>query len=269
MGGPVLFDPSERPVTTPPGRVLPIIRLVWNWIGIPGLTLLVLALQTLVIRRQANIMDQQSYLLKKQTEITEVQQQLASRPYIVTSMDSSGMAWKIENRGPYNIRDVQLRVLSFKKFTRLGWRDSISSEAVVSAFLESGQTKTVDLKAFFFPSLSIRDANNNEELSVPGAEFYVISMVFERAVDDKRFLFLKPFERMLAGQTPRELQQDMTASSGPVQKSCTMDAYAIELTYEFYRRNPLPYPVEPYNYHYLLGDPDAVCLRTGPSSFGW
>jgi hypothetical protein len=48
-----------------------------------------------------------------------------------------------------------------------------------------------------------------------------------------------------------------------------MDAYAVELAYEFYKRNPLPYPIEPYNYHYLLGVPTATCLSTGPKSLRW
>ena len=43
-----------------------------------------------------------------------------------------------------------------------------------------------------------------------------------------------------------------------------MEGYAVELAYEFYKRNPLPYPVELYNYHYLLGGPGPSCLETGP-----
>ena len=43
-----------------------------------------------------------------------------------------------------------------------------------------------------------------------------------------------------------------------------MEGYAVELAYEFHKRNPLPYPVELYNYHYLLGGPGPSCLETGP-----
>jgi len=275
MNDPVLLDPSERPVVTAPKvGFLFVAHRLWNWIGIPGLTLLVLAIQTWVIKRQANIMEQQTSLMSREAEIGKMQEQLAARPNIVTSIQhgsseaGKNLLWKVENKGPYSVRDLRLRVLHFKKFINLGWQDSISSEVEVSGLLEAGHDTTVNLGSYFLP-YSIKDRANKDYTSVQGAEFYVVSLLFERQIDDKRYLYIQSFHMRWPGELPQELRLDLTAVSGPVATNCTMDAYAVELAYEFYKRNPLPFPVEPYNYHYLLGMPTATCLQTGPKSMSW
>jgi hypothetical protein len=244
--------------------------------GIPGLTLLILALQTCVIGRQANIMDQQTALMRRESEIAETQRELASRPNILTSFGERGLSgpdrkdlpWKIENKGPYAIRELRLRVLHFMKFVDLGWQDSVSGEGEVANVLNAGQATTVNLGRFFSP-YSIKGKGGKDYAVVQGSEFYVFSLLFEREIDDKRYLYLQPFHVLWPGADPEPLRLDLTASAGPLAKSCMMDAYAVELTYEFYKRNPLPYPVEPYNYHYLLGMPIATCLQTGPKTLRW
>jgi hypothetical protein len=93
MGDPVILDSSERPVVPEPKhRGLFMIQRLWNWMGIPGLTLLVLGIQTVVIKRQADIMEQQTSLMSRDAEVAEVQNKLAARPNIVTSVDEKGLS---------------------------------------------------------------------------------------------------------------------------------------------------------------------------------
>jgi hypothetical protein len=51
-------------------------------------------------------------------------------------------------------------------------------------------------------------------------------------------------------------------SSGPSHKACSMGAYAMELTYEFYWRNPFRYPIELCSFHYLLKSPTLTWLES-------
>ena len=247
-----MSDPSLPP---PPER--PRIHGFWNW-----LTIVLAVLTWLVLVFQAWVMSRQTKIMAQQADIIETQHKLAARPNVVTSLD--GYIWKIENKGPYSVRDLRLRVLHFKKFLNLGWHDQISNEKGISDVLEAGQGMTVNLRESFF------------EYSITGytpvrfAEFYVVALVFKREVDDKRYLYLQPFQvSMGPGEPPKEITSDLTSTAGPVDKACMMDAYAVELAYEFYKRNPLPYPVEPYNYHYLLGVPTTTCLQTGPQTLRW
>jgi hypothetical protein len=270
MSDPVIFDSTDRPVVTPLSPGILLAQRLWTWIGIPGLTLLVLVLQTCVIWRQANIMQQQTSLITRQSEIAETQQKLASRPNLVTQFSESNgdRVLRIENVGSYSVRDLRFRILHFKKFVQLGWHDSISGEASFLDVLKPGNATTVDLKSSFFP-YSIKDKFGNDYPSVPGGEFYVVALVFGREIDDKRYLFLQPLHVLWPGEPPMEWRPDRTAMSGPVAKNCTVDAYAVELAYEYYKRNPLPYPAEAYNYHYLVGEPKATCLQSGPKSLRW
>lgn len=250
-------------------------RRAWRWVGIPGLTFLVVAFQTVIIDRQANIMEQQTSLTRREAEIAETQQELATRPWVATSVEYHGphdasrdALWRIQNEGRYPIRDLRFRVLHFQKYVAFGWQDSISSEGKISDVLAPGHSASLNLKGYFFP-YAIKDRAGHNYNLVRGSEFYVVSLTFAREVDNKRYLYLDPFHVLWPGAPPTELRPDLTASSGPVATDCTMEAYAIELAYEFYKRNPLPYPVEPYNYHYLLGGPRRSCLETGPRSLRW
>jgi hypothetical protein len=252
-----------------------IARGIRSLIGISGLTLFVLALQTLIIWRQAGIMEQQTSLMRRDSEIAEMQHELATRPNIVTSVEYRGpydtgrdVLWRIENKGPYSVRDLRFTVLHFKKFVSLGWQDSIGGGDLICDVLQPGQSRTVNLKGHLVP-YTITDRAGHAYSSVLASEFYVVSLTFAREVDSKRYLYLDPFHVISAGSPPTELRPGLEASSGPVAKDCTMEAYAVELAYEFYKRNPLPYPVELYNYHYLLGGPGVSCLETGPRSLRW
>ncbi len=243
--------------------------------GIPVLTFFVLIIQTWILNRQATIMKLQTDLMSRDGKIAETQQELAARPNIETSVEGpktgdagKNVEWKIENKGPYSVRNLRFRVLHFKKYVTLGWHDSISGEGEGAPVLAAGQNTTVNLTSDFAP-YSINDKQNNEYPTVQGGEFYVISLIFERAIDDKRYMYLLPFQKLFPDQPPKELRLDRTFAAGPVATSCMMDAYAVELTYEFYKRNPLPYPVEAYNYHYLLGQPTSICLAMGPKSLRW
>ena len=131
MSEPVLPNPPERPVVTSPKvGFFSIVRRLWVWLGTPGLTLLVLVSQTWIIKGQLDIMKEQTALSTREAKIAETQQKLATRPNVVASLD--GYIWKIENKGPYSIRDLRARVLYFKKFINLGWHDSISGEYPIS-----------------------------------------------------------------------------------------------------------------------------------------
>jgi hypothetical protein len=99
------------------------------------------------------------------------------------------------------------------------------------------------------------------ETPVSGADFYVTEIRFQREIDDKVYLYLQP--TWLSDTAPKVwiIRPELSAISAPLEKACTPEADAMELLYEFYRRNPLPNPVEMYNFHYLLGnDPGTQCL---------
>jgi hypothetical protein len=274
MNQPILLDNSGRPISKAGFRSL--IRRIWSWCHHwTELTILVLIIQTYILYRQANIMETQTSLMSREGKIAEAQKELAARPNIEASVDgpkaahsSESVLWNIKNDGPYAIRHLRLRVLHFKKYVGLSWQDTISGESEVAPVLEAGGGTTVNLTSDFSP-YTINDKENREYPTVQGAEFYVISLIFERAIDDKRYMYLQAFQALFPGEPPHELRLDLTSVSGPVATTCTMDAYAVELTYEFFKRNPRPYPVEPYNYHYLLGQPISICLETGPKSLRW
>ena len=132
MSEPVLPNPPKRPVVH---RFWNRRGKLWNWLGNPALILVVFIIQTVVIYRQASIMDQQTSLMREEAQITETQQKLATRPNVVTSLD--GYTWKIENKGPYSIRDLRLRVLHFKKFINLGWHGQFPGEEWIFGVLEA------------------------------------------------------------------------------------------------------------------------------------
>jgi hypothetical protein len=51
--------------------------------------------------------------------------------------------------------------------------------------------------------------------------------------------------------------------AGPLKSACGLEAFAIELMFLYYKHDPLPYPAELYNFHYLLGnDPGTECLNS-------
>jgi hypothetical protein len=101
---------------------------------------------------------------------------------------------------------------------------------------------------------------------VPFADFFVAAIEFARGIDNKRYLYLAPLMLYPNESKPRLLRPMITSMSGPLEKACGPDTIAIELTFEYFKRNPLPTPTELYNYQYVVGQPESLCLREGPSS---
>lgn len=264
MESPKLIDPSGRPVQAPSNGLKRMLR----WPGVASWTLLVLGIQALALVLQLCILDRQTTLMGKDASIAETQQELATRPNIVISQlnPSEGVpaqipGWTIQNEGQYPVRDLRIRLLHFKKFVSLGWQANAAGDSPLLTELAAGQSHPLDLKSM---------TDLAKQYDIKGfkpeqfADFIVVAIQFRRDIDDKRYLYLVPFQ-ILEG-LPKMIRPEFTSISGPLKTSCTMDAYAIELTFEFFRRNPIPYPVEPYNYHYLFGEPSSTCLQSGSSS---
>ena len=98
----------------------------------------------------------------------------------------------------------------------------------------------------------------------PNGDFIVAALEFDRDGDSKTYIYLVPF--VIFGDEFQLIRPQITSTSGPLDRACDMDTYAVELSFEFFRRNPLPYPAELYNYHYLFGGPSSTCLTSGPLS---
>jgi hypothetical protein len=232
--------------------------------GVPGWTLAVLAVQALAMLIQVWILVRQTQLMRSDAVLLETQQRLATRPYVVTQVLDWGPVtadkptrWRIENKGPYPVRDLRLRFLDFEKFMNLGWRTISTNDTLMLSVLEPGHTYDQNLQVI----ASMVKGTSGELMPVEGAHFVVIELTFEREVDDKHYLYLEPLWIPDSKTGPQPVRQWFT-SGGPLRKFCSMGAYAMELAYEFYRRNPLPYPVELYNYHYLLEPPTTKCLES-------
>jgi hypothetical protein len=232
--------------------------------GVPGWTLAILAVQAVAMLLQVWIVGRQTGLMRRDDSILETQQRLATRPYVETRVLDWGPVktdkptrWRIENKGPYAIRDLSLRFLDFEKFVNFGWRTIASNDALMLPILEPGKTYDQNLQA----AASMVKGTSGDLVPVEGAHFLVIELTFEREVDDQHYLYLEPLWIPDDKTGPQPADQ-WFGSNGPWNKACSIDAYAMELAYEFYRRNPLRYPVELYNYHYLLGSPSKVCLES-------
>ena len=265
MEQPRLVDASGSPIEVPaPGS-----RKLLGWPGVAGWTLVVLGIQALALVLQLRILQRQTTLMERDASIAETQQRLATRPIIevrqvnpLEGVPSQVPGWVIQNNGSYLVRNLTVRLFHFKKFVGLGWHANATGEVPLMSELGAGQSHPLDLKA---PTDFAKQYDIAGYRPEPFADFVVVTISFRRDIDDKRYLYLIPFE--VIGDVPRMIRPEFTSMSGPLRRSCTMDAYAIELMSEFFQRNPIPYPAELYNYHYLLGQPSSTCLQSGSPSF--
>jgi hypothetical protein len=215
------------------------------------LTLIVLALQF--------------FLTWQQSEIINVQQKLATRPSIEfvgerKIQEGQIILRKLTNTGPYALGTISVRWFHFKKFQAAGWQTSYSSAGVQADRLSP--KASVEFPIWNGP-LSHLDVTGDSP--VPGADFFITEIQIRREIDDKLYLYLQP---IMIANTETDLpflwivDPPRTATSAPMARLCSPEALAFELMFEFYRRNPLPNPVEMYNYHYVLGnDPGTNCLE--------
>lgn len=268
MVEPTILDPSGDP--SPPTGHERSVRLRKNaldWLKnfrkpehfLALLALLVIGGQLGLMFKQSAIMDRQTQVMKQQFHLAEVQQELATRPTVelIQGDLANKTPWKFTNDGPYKIKNISLRSLHFKKFSGLGWHDTVSSVGLFNETLVAG--KSLDIP--FANWLKVQTFDMPGYAPVEGADFVIMEIQFRREIDDKVYLYLQPVE--LIGDMIWIVKPMMASNSGPLQKSCTPESFSVELMYEFYRRNPMPYPVELYNFHYLLGnDPATNCLKS-------
>jgi hypothetical protein len=259
-----LVDASGTPVGEPPSGLRKLLR----WAGVAEWTLFVLGIQALALVLQLRTLQRQTTLMERDASIAETQQKLATRLFILVrhlkpmeGIPSELPGWVIENKGRYLVRNLTLKLFHFKKFVGLGWHSSVGGESALMPELKSGESHLLDLKA---PTEFAKQYDIVGYTPVRFADFVVVAITFQRDVDDKRYLYLVPFE--VWDNVPRMIRPELTSVAGPLGKSCTMDAYAVELMFELLRRNPIPYPVELYNYHYLFGEPSSTCLQSGSPS---
>jgi hypothetical protein len=131
-----------------------------------------------------------------------------------------------------------------KRYVTLGWHDPVSGIVPVSDVLKAGDTKETNLTDSFKP-YSVNHRSGREYATVTGGELFVPALIFAREIDDKRYMYLLPFFVLFSGDRPQVVKPDLTSTAGPVTRSCSLDAYAIELAFEFHKRNPLSIPSSP------------------------
>jgi len=266
VSDPQLFDPSGRTLPRPNPSVVSILRRP----GVAGWTLFVLGIQALALILQLRIISRQTSLMAEDAAISTIQQKLATRPQIAVAQFGSAqgnaprsLEWKIRNSGPYGVNDVTIKFLHFRKFVRLGYHVVATNDELILQELKAGEISPLNISATM---------NVLKQFDIAGyapvqfADFVVIALEFNRDVDGKRYLYLIPFMPSIEGDRFEMIRPQDTSSAGPLNKACQFDTYAVELAFEYFRRNPLPYPVELYNYHYLLGTPGTTCLESGPLS---
>jgi hypothetical protein len=264
-----ILDSSGEP-SSPTGRerLTRVRHLVWVWLKsflkpehvLAILALFVIAGQLGLMLRQTNVMNRQTKIMDQQFRLAATQQELVTRPTVELMLGRGSedkTPWRLVNHGPFRIRNVSMRTLHFKKFSNLGWQDSVSSVGLLSEMLNAEGSVEIP----FAKWLKRTPYDVAGYTPVEGADFITLEIQSRREIDDKVYLYLQPVQ--LIGAMTWIIRPAMAASSGPLQKPCTPESFSTELMYEFYRRNPMQYPVELYNFHYLLGnDPATNCLKS-------
>lgn len=208
---PRLVDPSGTPVETTPG-----LRERLGRPGVTGWTLIVLGVQALALLLQLLILQRQTTLMGRDASIAETQQKLGTRPIIVVrqinpmeGVPNQVPGWVIENNGSYPVRNLTIRLFHFKKFVGLGWHANAGSEALLLPELGAGQSHPLDLKAL---TDFVKQYDITGYTAVPFADFIVTVIGFRRDVDDKRYLYLVPFQ--VIGDIPKMIRPEFTSMSG-------------------------------------------------------
>jgi hypothetical protein len=94
-------------------------------------TMLIIGFQLVIMRQQANIL--------------QIQQEEATRPTVEFVPTANGtfpdhILWSFRNRGPYDVVNVSVRFLHFKKFVNLGWHATVSGGGFSSKKLRRNQS---------------------------------------------------------------------------------------------------------------------------------
>ena len=116
-----------------------------------------------------------------------------------------------------------MRLFLFKKFVGLGWHANATNDTPLMSELGAKRSHPLDLEAA---------TNAAKQYDIAGAipvflaEFVVVSISFRRDIDDKRYIYLVPFH--VIGDIAESIRPELTSMSGPLERSCTDDAYAME-----------------------------------------
>lgn len=242
-----------------PAHLLSLLTLI-----VIGFQLYLLSHQNKIMQSQSTFMEGQSKIMAGQFVITEMQQKLATRPNVVLDTGNKGTEefWVLKNLGPYKITNISMRQICFMKYLQTGWEFSASSTGLMETDnLDANQSANIPFKKWLAAqSKSLKP----DETPIAGGDFVVMEIQFKREVDDRVYLLLQAVE--FIGNIQWVVKPSQTSAAGPLKSACSPEGYSMELMYQFYRKNPLPYPVEVYNFHYLLGnDPQTTCLDSTKS----
>jgi hypothetical protein len=272
MVEPTVLDPTGEP--SPPThqtRRTRTLKRIARWLKLflrPDLLLAVLALlviagQLVVMNRQTTIANKQAAIAQQQFILADTQQKLATRPNVnlLTGGGTQQTPWKFTNKGPYKIVDILMRNIHFKKFPKSGWQASSSSTGLMEEVLEAG--KSIDIPFAAWLKAQEKVVMLQDETPIQGTDIVIMEIHFRKELDEKEYVFVQPvvlLENFTWIVTPAK-----STTGGPLKLSCNYEAYSMELMYEYYRRNPVQFPTEIYNFHYLLGnDPGTGCLASSP-----
>jgi hypothetical protein len=195
----------------------------------------------------------------KQTEINEHQHQLASRPYILSTVDqpSNGkIMWTIQNAGDYPVVNVKLQIIRFTGH-REGWDvTTVNRNIDVAEILKGGNQKVLDLCEYVCNASSVYP-----EMNVIHPGYVVAILSFDRKIDGKRYLLLEPF--FIEGRTGQRYPMSVSTFGGEsgILRRCSGESGVVtELLRIYSRANPMSYPAELYNYTYLFDPMGTPCL---------
>jgi hypothetical protein len=262
-----LVDPSGEPIPPTRGsrfsaRLARVSRFAQSFLRadrfLALLGLVLVSLQLIVMRTQNRIIATQTEISRQQLDLADFQQRLATRPNVelVTGSGMQVSNWHLTNHGPYKVVDVRQRDLHFRTESS-GWQVSTSSGGLLEPVIGPG--KSVEIE--FANWLAAEEKFLSPPTETDGLkDFVVIEFQFKRETNDREYLLLQPVVILPRGVS-WIVRPEASAMAGDLKTACGPEAFTMELLYMFYRRNPLPYPAELYNFHYLLGnDPGTGCL---------
>lgn len=269
MTEPIVLDPSGEPSPPTPQtqrnrtlkHVLKSVKLFLGERILELLALLVIAGQLLVMHRQTTIADKQTVIAQRQFDLADVQQRSATRPNVglLTGGGMQQTPWTFTNKGPYKIVDISMRNIHFKKFPKSGWQVFSSSTGLMEEVLEAG--KSIDIPFAAWLEAQEKVVMLTDEIPIQGTDIIIMEIHFRKESDEKEYIFVQPV--VLLENSSWIVTPSKSTTAGPLKLACNYEAYSMELMYEHYRRNPVQFPTEIYNFHYLLGnDPGTTCLNS-------
>ncbi len=193
MAEPIVLDSSGEP--SPPRHQTQrnlILRRVLKWLKsflhadrlLALLALFVIAGQLYLMKRQTTIADNQTAIAKKQFDLADIQQKLATRPNVQlrTGVATQKIPWKLINNGPYKIINVREHDIHFKKFVKSGWQISSSSIGLLEESLEQGQTREIPYATWLKSKQSM--LQQPDDIEIPGTAVMIMEIHFQREVDE-------------------------------------------------------------------------------------